>query len=431
MFSGGFKNLPIWTALSKVLDMIAVRFRRKTNREGTITSYIFDDLKRLQSTTEDGISQINVLDAAGNLLSRVRQGADGSSIALERTGYDLAGRMVAQTNALSGITSISESYDGSGHLVRTSSYPDGGTRIETFYKDGNPMTLSGTAVRPLRWSYGLDLDGETDGGSQIYLPYSREWKESASGTDLGEWAQRFTDFAGRASRVRFSADTGDANPMTINYYNSKGQLNRSDDPDGIITLYQYNNRGELEYQAVDINQNGVIDFAGTDRITRTVLDVVNNAAYGTNVVRRQTYVWNTSSVNSGLLMATAETSTDGLRQWNTVWNNGVGAVTKSQTAYSGGNRFLTNTAPDSSKTVAVYSLGRLQSTQRLDSSGTQLGLVSYSYDPHGRVGTMADARNGTTFEAYNNADQQRGSTLSYLIFRTKGFDLKLSHFPIL
>ncbi len=44
----------------------------------------------------------------------------------------------------------------------------------------------------------------------------------------------------------------------------------------MITLYQYNGKGEQEYTVVDMNQNGQIDFAGADRITRTVVDAVYN-----------------------------------------------------------------------------------------------------------------------------------------------------------
>lgn len=42
---------------------------------------------------------------------------------------------------------------------------------------------------------------------------------------------------------------------------------------------------------------------------------------------------------------------------------------------------------------------------REDSGGGQIGLSSYGYDGHGRVRTVTDARNGTSINLDNAADQ--------------------------
>ena len=55
-------------------------------------------------------------------------------------------------------------------------------------------------------------------------------------------------------------------------FNLVGQAVKQTDPDGVTTLSLYNNLGELEYSAVDLDANGGIDFTGTDRITQTVRD---------------------------------------------------------------------------------------------------------------------------------------------------------------
>jgi len=79
---------------------------------------------------------------------------------------------------------------------------------------------------------------------------------------------------------------------------------------------------------------------------------------------------------------------------------------RTQTVYAGGgNRYVTNTAPDSSYTVGAYSYGRLGSVTSYSSTGVQLGRTTYAYDAHGRVLTTTDARNGATRYGYNNADQ--------------------------
>ena len=38
------------------------------------------------------------------------------------------------------------------------------------------------------------------------------------------------------------------------------------DPDGVVTLYQYNAKGEQEYIATDMDRDDAIGLSGTDRI---------------------------------------------------------------------------------------------------------------------------------------------------------------------
>src|SRR3989442_8270397 len=127
---------------------------------------------------------------------------------------------------------------------------------------------------------------------------------------------------------------------------------------------------------------------------------------GTTIRRMQNYVWPTGGTDASNLVSTVETSADGLRAWNILWNAGAGVTNQSQTVYAGsGNRYVTNTAPDGSCTLTAYSYGRLGSATRYSSTGSQLGKTSYAYDAHGRVLTTTDARNGATAYGYNNADQ--------------------------
>jgi len=117
---------------------------------------------------------------------------------------------------------------------------------------------------------------------------------------------------------------------------------------------------EFWLTAADTNRNKVIDFAGNDRITWTTNYVTSN--YGTTVRRTQTYVWSTGGTDASNIVSTVETSADALRTWNTTWNGTNAVMNQSQTVYAGGgNRYVTNTAPDGSDTVNAYSYGRLSS----------------------------------------------------------------------
>jgi hypothetical protein len=95
---------------------------------------------------------------------------------------------------------------------------------------------------------------------------AKEIKLDANYNDTSEWTKTYTDMLGRTYKTVYP----DA-AYHQSFYNNLGQLWKERDPDGVVTLQQYNAKGELEYTALDIDRDDVIDFGGTDRITRTVL----------------------------------------------------------------------------------------------------------------------------------------------------------------
>src|SRR5690606_644669 len=104
----------------------------------------------------EGVRTIYTRDADGRILTQSRQGTDGSTILVESSSCDLAGRRVSVTDARNRTTSFSETRDASGRTVRTTTYPGGDTRIETWHKDGRLYTVAGSAARPLKYLYGRD-----------------------------------------------------------------------------------------------------------------------------------------------------------------------------------------------------------------------------------------------------------------------------------
>jgi RHS repeat-associated protein len=368
----------------------------ETNREGITTTYTYDDLKRVSTMATTGIATLYTYDAAGRVLTTTRQGTDTSQILESVDTYNTAGWMTASTNALNYGTTYTNALDANRHTVKTTTYPDNSTRIETYFEDGSLASVTGTAVHGLRYVYGV----EQDGGISRY--YTKEIKLNTNGTDASEWTKTYTDAAGRAYKSVF-AD----NAYAQSFYNNQGQLTNQVDPDGVSTLYVYNSKGEQAITAVDMNQDTIINFAGNDRITMVTNDVTTDN--GTNVNRSRTYVWETSA-DSPTLAATSETSVEGLQRWNITWNNGIGVTNHSVTAYDGvGGQFVTNTAPDGSFSVSIYEFGRLMSVTNRDSASNQIAATSYGYDPQGRETTVTDARNGTTTMYCNNADQATNS----------------------
>ena len=355
------------------------------DRDGVTTQYYYDDAKRQVATLRNGIITSNLLDSVGHVLKTVRIGTDNSPpIVLGQWQYDLAGKLIRQTNALGGVTGYSES-----GLVRTTTNPDGGTIIETYYGDGQLKSRTGTAVHGVAYSYDVETDGHR---------ITTETKLTAAGAATSEAVSSYVDWAGKPTKTVYSDTAG----SSVQYsYNTIGQLAQEIDPDGVTTLYGYNLKGEMVTNAIDMEGYG-IDPSGTNRVTFTTNDVVSD---GVNVLRSRTYMWMTNYDDTPTLVSMSETSTDGLQSWQTRYcDAGPPLTTHSQTVYSGTNRTVTVTAPDNSSTVTRYVNGRLSSVTQYDSTPAQIGSTTYGYDAHGRQNTVTDVRNGTTVYTYNDAD---------------------------
>jgi RHS repeat-associated protein len=369
-----------------------------TTAEGITTSYQYDALKRLTTTTVAGITTTNSLDADGRTVGTVRIGSDSSAIQLNTSVYDLAGRLTYSTNALNYPTTYTESRDSSNHLVRTTINPDQSTRVETYYQDGQLLSLTGTAVHGITYAYGMD----TPPGDSTPRAFTQAIDLNSNGSPTGEWTKTYMDMLGRPYKV-VHAD----NSYSLSVYNNKGQLVQQTDEDGDTTLYTYNAKGQLETTAIDMNNNGTIDFGGTDRITQTENTVVS--AHGTTVQRTTTAVWPTLNTDSSNVISTVDTSINGLQSWTINY----GTTNQSQTTYNpaSAGRTMVGTAPDGSQTVSTYQNGRL--TSSVSSAGAlTLGSQSYSYDPHGRLAITTDNRTSTqTTNSYDKADEVLSTTL--------------------
>ena len=272
--------------------------------------------------------------------------------------------------------------------------PDGGTAVEVHYRDGRLQSVSGTAISPMQYQYGVEQDGGT------WREFTLQIKVDATG-GTNEWTKSYVDGAGQQYKTVYAAATG--SPASLTAFNAGGQVLRQVDPDGVSMLYAYNGQGERALSVVDSNRNYTIDYTGGDRITFTTNDVAS--AHGSNVRRTRVFVWSTSS-NTSNLISTVETSTDGLKNWNTLWNGGTAITRQSSTVYSSnGNRYVTNTAPDNSYTVSLYQYGLLATVTSYDANNNQIGRTSYGYDNYFRQNTVTDARTGTTTYSFNDADQ--------------------------
>jgi len=361
-----------------------------TDREGIATNYNYNGLGYVTSTTRAGISLFNTPDPEDRVLNVTRMGTDGSQIITTTNHYDLAGRMDWTKDALGRKTAFAEAIDGNGHTVKTTTYPDGGTHIETYFKDGSLLSVTGTAAaQTLGYTYGVDAGGA----------YTQEIHTGNNG-GATEWIKTYTDIAGRNYKTVHADGATEQSS-----YNNLGQLVKQADADGVATLFAYNAKGEQEYTAIDVEQTGQIDFSGTDRITQTHRDVVTD--HSLTVQRTTTTVWTTANSGNTQVISTVETTPEGRQTWQTAY----GLTTQTKIVYNGnGARTATTTAPDGTVTTSQYQNGLLMS-QAVTSLGTQLSALSYFYDVYNRLQTATDARTGATTYAYFDDDQIHTVTL--------------------
>ena len=363
----------------------------KTDREGITTSYVYDDLKRVIATTHAGITTLNTYDAEGKTLTTIRKGSDNSQITTNVSTYDLAGRQISSQNALNQITTDSKIIDGNGHTIKTTTFPDGTTQIETSAQDGSPLGVSGTAVHPLKYTYGVDVDGR----------YTQTIRLGDNGSET-EWAKTYTDMVGRPYKTVFADGSA-----SQSFFNNKNQMVKQIDADSITTLFQYNPKGDQEYRAIDMDRNGVIDFGGTDPITRTHREIT--AAHGKTIERVTTTVWTTEGANTTSDVNIQEGGTDGLDTWNITFD----AVSHTRTLFNGnGSRTLITTNPDGSTSTSQFQNDLLMSTETGNPEiGNPLSLT-YSYDAYHRVSVVRDGRGQKTVNTYNDLDQLVSVTVS-------------------
>jgi RHS repeat-associated protein len=375
-----------------------------TNRAGTVLSFTYDDLKR--RTVESvwlapslPLSTISSFDPMGNLLSLVRQGTNGSSTTLSSSGYDLASRLIAQTNAAGVITLYTNVFDTSGQSIRTNFYAvgaaDSAFEVQVNARDGALVQKTGSAVHPFSDSYVLS------GG----LFRVRTTKLDSSGAATSEYDDKYLDPLGRVSSLIRPIDSSSTATTTYTY-DSQGNLIKEVTPDSVRTLYAYDGLGELQYKAIDMDRNNLIDLAGTDRIAYVTNDVVQS--HGFTVFRTRTYGWLTNSSAISNLLSCVEKSVDGTRSWSTLIDEpGSQAITnETRRAYLGnGYTSITEISPDGSSVVTTNLHGGAISMARFSLSGAVIEGTSYEFDAHNLRYRSTDLRNGTTTFTFDSADR--------------------------
>ena len=374
-----------------------------TDRDGVVTTYTHDDLKRRTSQSRLGIETHWDFDAADNLLSVRRKGTDTTEVTLQSAAYGLDGWIQSSTNAWSGVTTSSRAILTGGQIERTVTVPSGGTLIDRYYLDGQLASITGTASFPESFDPKTELS--LAGSRDYYGMVLRRTALDAAFNPTTEWSETQNYQDGRHRYQRYADATTPVETET-NYSAGWTLPAKVTDPDGIISRVAYDNLLRPKWTGIDVDQSAWFESNGPDRIHETLHDVTTYTDGSTyDVVRTRQNVYPTSGSSTALLVSESLVSTDGLRRWDIAHpDSSTQVVTKTEISYNGNQRTETVTAASGQKSIRIFTDGRLTTERTTDSNGVTLTEQITAYDAHGRVGSVTDLRTGTTDFTYNAAD---------------------------
>ncbi|MCH2208345.1 MAG: hypothetical protein MK132_21080 [Lentisphaerales bacterium] len=361
-----------------------------TSRDGVETTYTYDALDRQKTSTTNGVTRTNHYDALGNVVKVTETGTDGTVRTLSESHYNSAGQLAWTKDAQGKQTSFETSYPGDGTTVETTTYPNGKTRITATDSEGDIVSVTGTGVfhedADIHNEY-VELDAELG-----YHVHVRQYGKADN------WTKTYTNALGRTYKTESSAGA-----VTRDYYDAAGDVIKSVAPNGAVSLFYTDASQQLNIQALDVNQNDIIDY-GVDVITRSQSEYITE----NSVVYQRTRNWlNPDSLATpGTPDNTRKVSNDGLLFVNTSVANGITSTLKVITEIdTTGAITTTSMAPDGTSTESKVTLGLQDWVKSYNADGAEVSRVDYKYDNFNRLKEQIDSRNGTTTYTYDNSDR--------------------------
>ncbi len=383
---------------------------RERDQEGVDTFYGYDALKRQVLTNRNGVTTQTVhaglavsthrydqVVPSGGFVSLPGSAAPANEVS--RTVVNLLGDTTEQWNRSAQDGSLVKTTTGTSYNIgggigrRIITLPpevtdDGATapsQTEDFFLDGRPASRTGNLGPNRGYRYSANATGSS---VESFLVDGATEKEST--INQSDWARRETS-------VTYSSDQDGVggNDHSDSFYNAKGQLSMTVDPDGVAVLHGYNQMGEQIYTALDLNGNGVIDLAA-DRVSFSETDLATRPG-GEWVIRTTSKKWLDAGSDQGTSISYEDVSLDGLRNWSVLNPSVQGEETKSVTTLvSPGTHSQVILHPDHTSQTTTHVYGLVTSVTEKDADGTVLYQIDNGFDSLKRPHTQTDSRSGTT-----------------------------------
>jgi RHS repeat-associated protein len=368
----------------------------ETDFTGIQTTFEYDEIGRLKRSVLKGIApQADVAtdytyDAAGQVLTQVVSAIGGTEQIITSRSYDAAGRPKTETAPL--VSPVAYSYDPI-NFTKTTTRPDQSYITETTYLDGQPKSVTGTGTVAGYSTYGFASDG-------------RRWTQVNAGTPTSpRWQKSWADGLGRTVRSERPGFSGQSNFVEENFFeNFTGRPSKTTRTGIAATVTSYDAYGQA-IGALDINANGLVDYAGPDRVSYSDSSLVYSASAWWQASASYSYL--TANSSTATLMGSSLKRVSGfagnLRD-ESQSTDAEGNVSTSQTYLDRAARTVTTqqSAP------GVTGLATTVTINGLATSATAPdGLTSTNgYDALRRPITVTDPRTGTYTTIYRPGSTQ-------------------------
>ncbi|MCS6244256.1 MAG: hypothetical protein H2172_10420 [Opitutus sp.] len=370
---------------------------------GIKQNFSYDGASRLQKVTKESVGgRANIITEYGydalNHVTTQKVYAQGKSEAVTASwSYDRAGRLSSSTPPRQGTTFYR--YDPAQRQT-TTELPDHATQIETRYLDGSLKSITGTAVVGKFYSYAVPATG---GFTSV---------ERIASADSLRYTKSTADLLGRTLTVeRPGPPNQPVQVLTHSYDSSTGKLFKTVTPGQAPTLYTYDELGAPALKGLDVDRNGQLTAASTDRISgarsRFQLDG------GSWWVESTQYAYlKASDATEAMLQRQRQRLTgfpaDGTRTQSESYDVEGNKTTSVVKVNRATQEVTTTTTQDglSNSATTLYRNGLRISSTGIDQLTTTLG-----YDDLERLQTVTDPRTGsTTTTYYDNSTQVKDVT---------------------
>ena len=361
-------------------DYVDGRLDTYIQRNGETIIYIYDENGRLISQKVGTQTSYTSYDVLGRVIAQGLTNSDGQQLLENSYRHSADNEIKLFRDALGNQESIHRSYnEDTGHYTEVIENSDGGQIIRSYYSDGLLYELTGTAIA-LEETYSYSLIEEN---GQSFVVQRIDY---ADGTATEITTDQFYNV------VKTTRYTDSSEETIINEYDQYNRLIMQTSTTGLKTLYAYDYLGRILQEALDLNNNGLVDLT-IDRIFEYDYSLEKDSS-GSVFLATNTFAYlEDDSSEKTLISKQVEElySTDAT--WTSqTFNQDDTLIEEIQQEFIVGGYTINKTSVDGSSEKSIYQNGQLDSLELYDSRGELVNTVNYEYDSFARLIALSDTQ---------------------------------------
>ena len=349
-------------------------------RNGETIIYIYDENGRLISQKVGTQTSYTSYDVLGRVIAQGLTNSDGEQLLENSYRHSADNEIKLLRDALGNQESIHRSYnEDTGYYTEVIENSDGGQIIRSYYSDGLLYELTGTAIA-LEETHSYSLIEENE---QSFVVQRIDY---ADGTATEITTDQFYNV------VKTTRYTDSSEETIINEYDQYNRLIVQTSTTGLKTLYAYDYLGRILQEALDLNNNGLVDLT-IDRIVEYDYSLEKDSS-GSVFLATNTFAYlEDDSSEKTLISKQVEElySTDAT--WTSqTFNQDDTLIEEIQQEFIVGGYTINKTSVDGSSEKSIYQNGQLDSLELYDSRGELVNTVNYEYDSFARLIALSDTQ---------------------------------------